>query len=262
MLTICIRQKLLSGNRGRDNTTATTEQDVPSTQPKQSTRSFVPPVAGSVKKSPSVKEYIHDPVVTETVDTAAAQANETEVAQPEEPAVVVETAKPEETTPVVATETVTSIPAETEVLETVEVIEEENIEPETVEVVPIEPTEEKEQLTFIQHWEKIVDLYFEKVPTVYYALKKEYIPEIVDNVVQIKVKNQLQKEDIDVRIREILSYLRNNFDNSIDNVEVHVDGTIASKAKIMDARDKMNLLNEQNKSLPEFLQILKLTIKE
>ena len=254
---ICIRLKLLSGNRGRDNTTDTAEQaDMPSNQPKQSTRSFVPPVAGSVKKSPSVKEYIHDPVVKEASDSA--------VELP--PAAAVETTKTEETTATIPIEPVTSAPAETEeplkVPEKVEETEKEKTAPEVEKIAPIEPEEEKVPLTFAQHWEKIVDLYFEKVPTVYYALKKEYIPKIVDNIVQIKVKNQLQKEEIDVRIREILSYLRMNFDNSIDDVEVLVDGTIASKAKIMDARDKMDLLNEQNKSLPEFLQILKLTIKE
>lgn len=116
------------------------------------------------------------------------------------------------------------------------------------------------QMDFSSHWLKMADLFFEKIPTVYYTIK-EFIPEIIDNVVYIKVKNDLQREQIEIKIRDMLIYLRDSFNKEINNIEILVDDSLQSKVRIFDEQEKLRLLQEQNNSMVEFLKILNLTHK-
>jgi len=60
-----------------------------------------------------------------------------------------------------------------------------------------------------------------------------------------------------------LEYLRNNFDQRVDDIQVEVEVNPAQTSKLIyDTQDKMNDLNKENPELPEFLKILNLSAKD
>lgn len=193
----------------------------------------MPPVTGSVKKSPSIKEHISDP----------------------QPLVPEATKTPDEPVNVEVQEKEIVEKIETEAVKEIPVVEEINQE----EEAPV--VEEQQEESFEEHWQKVIKLYYEKMPTVYYALK-EYPPEIIDQTIYIKIKNELQKEQIEMHLREVIAYLRNNYTEKIEGIEVLLDEAMESKVKVIDEREKLNMLKEENPSLPEFMQELKLVAKE
>lgn len=125
----------------------------------------------------------------------------------------------------------------------------------------VAPNINEEKLDFAAHWEKIADLFFNKMPTVYYSIK-EHLPEIKDNIILIGIKNPLQKDLIESKKWEVLDYLRQHVDNMIDNMEIVVDENIETKIKLWNAQERVNELVQQNEDLPEFLKILNLSVRE
>jgi hypothetical protein len=198
--------------------------------PQQSNRSFVPPHTGSVKKSISVKEYmeeLHTPVID--VRQVPSQTGEQENIDHRNP----------------DPETLTTEP-ETLVTET--------------ELLPLEAEIDDTEL-FLKHWKEVIDLHFQKQPTVYFTLK-EYQPEITNNTIYLTVKNELQKEEIEEKKRVVIAYLRNHYKNEIEDIEILVNEEMESKVKLLDERDKLKLLHEQNSSLADFMKILNMNLKE
>lgn len=194
-----------------------------------------------------MKEYVNDEVLS-----PSKPATQSDVGSMAEPA--------EENKPLLpVTETLSEQPPIEE--RTAEVNNPEESERRGGEIMAEEKDEENSGIGFEEHWKKMADICFGKLPTVYYTVK-EYLPEIVEGMIYIKVKNELQKELIEGKIREMLAYLRNHFSNEIQNIEVLVDEQLESKVRIMDAGEKLRLLNEQNNSLPEFLKILNLVVKD
>ena len=114
---------------------------------------------------------------------------------------------------------------------------------------------------FLKHWKEGIDLNFQKQPTVYFTLK-EYQPEIENNVIYLTVKNELQKEEIGEKKRLLIAHLRNNYRNEIEDIEILVNEEMESKVKILDEREKLKLLHEENGSLASFMKILNMNIKE
>lgn len=114
---------------------------------------------------------------------------------------------------------------------------------------------------FSAHWGTLFDTIFSHTPTIYYPLKG-YVPKIKGNLIYIDLKNEIQKEHFEPKIREILSYLRTHFNERIEDVLVNVDETIVTKKIIYDTVDKMKNLNEQNSNFEEFSAILDLKVKE
>ena len=115
---------------------------------------------------------------------------------------------------------------------------------------------------FKDAWSTMFELLFREIATIYYPLKG-MVPTIQQNVIQVKVKNEMMKENFESRIRLALEYLRNNYDPRIDNINVEVDAQTETSAKVIyDTQDKMNDLRSQNPDLPEFLKILNLSAKD
>lgn len=114
---------------------------------------------------------------------------------------------------------------------------------------------------FATHWKTLFDAIFSHTPTIYYPLKG-YVPKLKGNLIYIDLKNEIQKEHFEPKIREVLSYLRTHFNESIEDVLVNVDETIVTKKIIYDTIDKMKNLNEQNANFEEFSSILDLKVKE
>ena len=106
------------------------------------------------------------------------------------------------------------------------------------------------------------ELLFREIATIYYPLKG-VIPSIENNIIRVKVKNEMMKDNFESRVRLALEYLRNNFDQRIDDIQVEVETNPAQTSKLIyDTQDKMNDLNKENPDLPEFLKILNLSAKD
>jgi len=115
---------------------------------------------------------------------------------------------------------------------------------------------------FASAWNTMFELLFREIATIYYPLKG-VVPSIANNVIHVKVKNEMMKDNFESRVRLALEYLRNNFDQRIDDIQVEVELNPAQTSKLIyDTQDKMNDLNKENPDLPEFLKILNLSAKD
>ena len=141
------------------------------------------------------------------------------------------------------------------------------------EVIPVE--EEEEELLvaneisneaidlseFPKYWNEMFEIVFKDIPTIYYPLK-ENVPSLKNYIIEINLKNDLQKEHFDPKIREILSFLRINFNEAIEDIIVNVDESVVTRKVIYDTADKMKNLAQQNPSFEDFNAILDLRVKE
>ena len=235
--------------------------------PTPSTQSFITPTA-TVKSGPSIKNLIHDPVPAPqvTADTVTPQdATSTPPAptQPVETPLEVVTAAPAviepEPEPTVATEPVGNEPV-TEVEEAPANLPQEAdeaVEP-TVKRPPADPDADPE--TFQQFWETMVDALFTDMPTLHEPLK-HYHPMRKENILIIPVKNDIQENAFAPRKHQVLAYLRQNWDETLDDIEVKLDISMETKKYILDDNDKLNALREQNPDIADFIKSLNLRIK-
>lgn len=216
--------------------------------PQQSTKSFVSPVGVPIKKTPPIADIIEDRVKKdfdipskkrieskELIDTQVIPVSEDVNGQISEDSEIVGN------------------------LATAEFVEnQDNFEKhEGTLIVKQEISEED----FATHWATLFDLIFSHTPTIYYPLKG-YVPQIKGNIIYIDLKNEIQKEHFDPKIREILAYLRTHFNEAIEEILINVDESIVTKKIIYDTVDKMKNLNEQNSNFEEFSSILDLKVKE
>lgn len=115
---------------------------------------------------------------------------------------------------------------------------------------------------FMEAWHTMFELLFREIATIYYPLK-EMVPSIQHNVIQVKVRNEMMKENFESRVRLALEYLRNNYDPRIDDIRVEVDSVSEPVTKVIyDTQDKMNDLSRENPDLPDFVKILNLSAKD
>ena len=115
---------------------------------------------------------------------------------------------------------------------------------------------------FVNAWNTMFELLFREIATIYYPLKG-VVPSIENNIIHVKVKNEMMKDNFESRIRLALEYLRNNFNQRIDDIQVEIEANPAQTSKLIyDTQDKMNDLNKENPDLPEFLKILNLSAKD
>ena len=278
MQTIFIKSKQESGNHGSDSEKKKNDESkAPNWAPKQSKQKFIAPVTVPVKKSPSLKDIIKDaPLESQEKEEVLPEANPPESrieGKSEEqanslPEILQETPSDSKAQPENEVQQSTVKPTEQQVIPEIP----EEISPESKveriqevisdtmnqgESLPIEESPDD----FLTHWNNMLDNVFHKVPTVYYTLKN-YQPDKLENDILITVKNELQKEEIEGRQREILFYLRNNYNNKIEKIRINIDADLESKVTILDNREKMKILKEQNADINNFMEILKLKMNE
>ncbi|MDR0206056.1 MAG: hypothetical protein LBI45_02205 [Bacteroidales bacterium] len=117
------------------------------------------------------------------------------------------------------------------------------------------------QKNFPEIWQAMFELVFSSVPTIYFPLKN-IIPEIEYNILNLTVKNEIQKEHFEAKKREVLEYLRTHYSEQIENVVVRANEQMETKKIIYDIKDKLQNFKEQNVEFDDFLQILDLKIKD
>ena len=263
--------------------------------PTPSTQSFITPTA-TVKSGPSIKDLINDPVppapaasesivppqesvkTTENASTAAIPSS-----VPEEP--VAQTASEESDTQPTLEEPVSkpatvethtqAPPQETEAIKSEKPTKtNEETEPDSEEdsllphdVMGNVPKGERsvsdldvDSEEFQSFWETMVDAFFADIPTLHEPLK-HYHPERKGNILIIPVRNDIQENDFAPRKHQVLAYLRQNWDEKLDDIEVKLDINMETKKFILDDNDKLNALREQNPDIADFIKFLNLRIK-
>lgn len=123
---------------------------------------------------------------------------------------------------------------------------------------PANPEDDPE--TFRRFWEAMVEAIFSDIPTLHEPLK-HYYPVRKENTLIVSVKNDIQENDFALRKNQVMIYLRENWDESLDEIEVKLDLAKEVKKYILDDNDKLNALREQNPDLADFVRGLNLRIK-
>ena len=235
--------------------------------PTPSTQSFITPTA-TVKSGPSIKNLIHDPVpvpqvTADPVTPQDATSTPPATSQPVETPTEVVSAAPAviepEPEPMVATEPVGDEPV-TEVAEAPANLPQEADEAveQTVKRPPADPDKDPEM--FQQFWETMVETIFADVPTLHEPLKHSH-PVRKENILIIPVKNDIQENAFAPRKHQVLAYLRQNWDETLDDIEVKLDISMETKKYILDDNDKLNALREQNPDIADFIKSLNLRVK-
>jgi len=114
---------------------------------------------------------------------------------------------------------------------------------------------------FPTHWRTMFERVFASVPTIYIPLK-ETLPKIENNIITVTVKNDIQKEHFEAKVRDVLEFLRTHFNEQIEEIVVETNEQLKTKKIIYDVKDKLQNFKEQNAEFEDFLQILDLKIKD
>lgn len=123
---------------------------------------------------------------------------------------------------------------------------------------PNEPSADQQKL-FMDAWNKMIDIVFAEIPTVYSSLK-EIKPTKSNDIINLCLKNDLQIEDFNIKKIEALRILR-EFDNTINDIVITLDTQHNIKKYIIDDADKVEELRKQNADFDDFLKVLDLSIK-
>jgi len=199
---------------------------VPSTTPQQSVRGFVAPTSIPIKKTPDITEIIGEGRKEKGEENVGATFT---VAQKQN------------------NENISDVMMKQCDDEMINVIESESSAASTC--------------NFNDSWRAMFNHVFAFVPTIYIPLK-ETLPEIENNIIKVIVKNEVQKEHFEAKIRDILEYLRTHFDEKIEDVVVEANEKLETKKIIYDVKEKLQNFKEQNPEIDDFLQILELKIKD
>ena len=259
--------------------------------PAPSTQSFIAP-SSTVKSGPSIKDLINDPTPPAAASPAPATTENTVPTQQPMPAaapVQPQTPAPVETTPAAPesaepmAETVPEAAApelshapEPTVVEPVDdepdddsglsTVSDEVTEAK-VTAVPAEPVvtrppadPDEDPEAFQTFWETMADAIFADIPTLHEPIK-HYHPVRKENTLIIPVKNDIQENAFAPRKHQVLRYLRDNWDETLDDIEVKLDISMETKKFILDDNDKLNALREQNPDIADFIKSLNLRIK-
>ncbi|MCQ2279345.1 MAG: hypothetical protein MJZ49_00905 [Bacteroidales bacterium] len=119
---------------------------------------------------------------------------------------------------------------------------------------------EKYNEAFLSCWNEMIDIVFEDVQTLRIPLHN-YPVEVNDNVARVILRNQFQMDDFAMKKNAVLQYLRSHFDERINDVIPEMDTTSEAKKYILDEKDKLEVLRQENPDIVDFMQTLNLRLK-
>lgn len=228
------------------------------TGPTQSSRPFIAP-STTVRRTPSISDITTDLFASKPVEpTTNTQSTST---KPAETQVVA-------ATPVAESKSGVEISPESADVQTPKTQPEPDKMPmESAEVVasesePITPVvpenvDSESSSDFEAKWHEMFEQVFVNIPSIYFPYR-EYTPELKDNIIHFKVNNEIQKENIETQKRDILEFLRNHFDQAIEDLVITSDQTFIPKKIIYDQKDKFENFAEENPNFVDFVKILNL----
>lgn len=119
---------------------------------------------------------------------------------------------------------------------------------------------EKYNEAFLACWNEMIDIVFDDVQTLKVPLHN-YPVEVNDNVARVILRNQFQMDDFAMKKNAVLQYLRSHFDERINDVIPEMDTTSEAKKYILDEKDKLEVLRQENPDIVDFMQTLNLRLK-
>lgn len=131
----------------------------------------------------------------------------------------------------------------------------------TVETVEPSDAKPKEDEDFATCWKKLFDDLFMEERMIYHSLKGE-TPLYKDDTIFVTLKNNIQKEQFEMRKKAILEYWRSHYSLNVDEVEFIVNEQKEDKVVIINSEDKLKNMMTQNNQLAEFLQVLQFQIRD
>ncbi len=199
--------------------------------PKISNKPFINPGVPSMKPTPSVREVLHNQRTA-----AVSPAQEEQMENQLESAPTLPTLESASPTPTIATPNSMEAPADA----VVTVVEKED---------------------FATCWKRLFDELFSNNHLVYHSLKED-VPVYENDIIRVEVKNNIQKDQMEMRKTAILEYWRSHYKMNVDDIEVSVNDQKEEKKVIINSADKMRNMMEQNPQLADFLKVLNLKMKE
>lgn len=228
------------------------------TGPTQSSRPFIAP-STTVRRTPSISDITTDLFAPKPVEpTTNTQSTSTKPAETQVVAAtpVAESKSGVEISPESAdVQTPKTQPEPDKMpMESAEVVAS---EPEPITPVVPENVDSESSSDFAEKWHEMFEQVFVNIPSIYFPYR-EYTPELKDNLIHFKVNNEIQKENIETQKRDILEFLRNHFDNAIEDLVITSDQTFIPKKIIYDQKDKFENFAEENPNFVDFVKILNL----
>ena len=228
------------------------------TGPTQSSRPFIAP-STTVRRTPSISDITTDLFAPKPVEpTTNTQSTSTQPAdnQVVAAAIVAESESGVEISPESAdVQTPKTQPEPDKMpMESAEIVAS---EPEPITPVVPENVDSESSSDFEAKWHEMFEQVFVNIPSIYFPYR-EYTPELKDNLIHFKVNNEIQKENIETQKRDILEFLRNHFDNAIEDLVITSDQTFIPKKIIYDQKDKFENFAEENPNFVDFVKILNL----
>lgn len=228
------------------------------TGPTQSSRPFIAP-STTVRRTPSISDITTDLFAPKPVEpTTNTQSTSTEPAETQviAAAPVAESKSGVEISPESAdVQTPKTQPEPDKMpMESAEVVASESEPTASVEPAIVQSESVSD---FAEKWHEMFEQVFVNIPSIYFPYR-EYTPELKDNIIHFKVNNEIQKENIEIQKRDILEFLRNHFDQAIEDLVITSDQTFIPKKIIYDQKDKFENFAEENPNFVDFVKILNL----
>lgn len=134
-------------------------------------------------------------------------------------------------------------------------------QPQGTTVMPSFPVgSEKYNEAFLACWNEMIDIVFEDVQTLKIPLHN-YPVEVSENVARVILRNDFQMDDFSMKKNVVLQYIRSHFDERINDVIPEMDTVSEAKKYILDEKDKLEVLRQENPDIVDFMQTLNLRLK-
>jgi len=114
---------------------------------------------------------------------------------------------------------------------------------------------------FHQAWITMCDTILKQDKVIYHPFK-ENIPQYENLVITIVVSNGIVEDFFKDKKREILSYMRNNFDDKIEDIVLDIQKETVQKKYLLSNREQADLLHQQNREFSDFVNLLELKLIE
>jgi hypothetical protein len=130
-----------------------------------------------------------------------------------------------------------------------------------------EPKEEEDKLDvaslspFGQSWVAMCNSILSGVPTLYHLFINN-IPEYENHNITVTVNNGIAEAFFVDKKREILSWMRSNFNAEIEDVILDIQAEAVQKKFLLSNREQAELLHQQNSELSDFINLLGLKLVE
>ena len=134
-------------------------------------------------------------------------------------------------------------------------------------LVLLEPKEDENQIDmttlspFGKSWITMCDTVLSSVPALYHLFKLN-IPQYENHIITVVVNNGIAEAFFSDKKREILAYMRNNFDIEIEDIVLDIQTEAVQKKFLLSNQEQAELLHQQNSELSDFMNLLELKLIE